>query len=121
MRVACPSQRHRSNVPDEPFFRRRVPHVWHRCPQIYGERPGRPCGPNDIHLSQNDKMHVLQVRRLRRGGAPRCCVHPSTQCRQREDIHFPLVLVPNFGDTYLRLCPVPSRHYHESQDEGVSP
>lgn len=55
-------------------------------------------------------MHtVQQVWVLRRGRATRCPVHLTAQCRQREDIRFPLVLVrhtwfPHFHYPHISNC-----------------
>lgn len=83
----------RPNVHDEPFLRWGVFDVRSGRDPVSGERPGGPGGPDDLHISQDDQMHFLQVRRVRRGGDARFHLHTAAERRQREDLHFLVVLV----------------------------
>lgn len=91
----------RSDVPDEQILRWRFPDVRHRRGDVHGERPGGEDRPHDLHLPANDQVHFLQVRCLGRGGAPRRRLHPAAKRRQREDLHLPVVLVPNTGRPHV--------------------
>jgi len=83
----------RSNVHDEPLLRWRFPDVRRGRDPVSGERPGRPSGPNDLHISQDDQMHFPQIRRVRRGGDPRLHMHTAAKRRQRKNLRLPVVLV----------------------------
>lgn len=83
----------RSDVHDEPLLRRCVSDVRRGRDPVSGERPGRPSGPNDLHISQDDQMHFPQIRRVWRGGDARLNMHTAAKRRQRKDIRLPVVLV----------------------------
>ena len=84
----------RSDVPDEPVLRRCVSHVWHRrapVPRVGSRGPGRP---DDLRISSDDQVHLLQVRGERRGREARRRLYIAPERGQREDLRFSLVLVP---------------------------
>lgn len=84
----------RSDVSDESLLRRRLPDLRHRRAQIPRIRSRRPSRPDDLRLSTYDQMHFLQVRRQWGGWKARRRLYTAFKRRQREDLCFPLVLVP---------------------------
>lgn len=84
----------RSDVSDEPFLRRRLPDLRHRRAQVPRIRSRGPSGPDDLRLPTNDQVHFLQVRRQRGGREARRRLYIASERREREDLCFPLVLVP---------------------------
>uniref|UniRef100_A0A8D8QIF0 Secreted protein n=1 Tax=Cacopsylla melanoneura TaxID=428564 RepID=A0A8D8QIF0_9HEMI len=67
VRVPVTYKCYRSNVPDEQILRRCLSHVRNRRDHIHGKRPGRQDRSDDLHLSSNDQMYILQVRSIRGG------------------------------------------------------
>lgn len=51
----------RSNVSYESIFRWRIYDIWLGCDTIHGGRSGRSYGSNDLHLSKDDQMYILQI------------------------------------------------------------
>lgn len=119
----------RPNVHDEPFLRRRVFDVRRGRDPVSGQRPGGPGGPDDLHIPQDDQMHFLQVRRVRRGGDARFHLHTAAERRQREDLRLPVVLVLDPRrfvrrrgrlQVYIFLRSFPSRRQNENRNQLIT-
>lgn len=84
----------RLDVSDEPLLRRCLSDVWYRRAQVPRIGSGGPGRSDDLRVPADDQVHLLQIRRQRRGGETRRRLHTALKRRQREDIRLPLVLVP---------------------------
>lgn len=110
LRGPLPCQYFPSTVPDESIFRRRVPQLWTASLTIIRRSTGRTCRSYGLRLSTRYQMHIPQVWCIRDHTEARLSMYPTVEHRQRENVHFHLVLVYHPIDFVDRLDGLQSRH-----------
>lgn len=93
MRADVSGQHCGADIRHEQIFRRRVHHVRSACDQHVDRTPGRPHGPDGVHIPPGDQVHVPQVRPVRHRAETRLAVRAALEHRQRKDLHIHMVLV----------------------------
>ncbi|XP_026675597.1 innexin shaking-B isoform X3 [Ceratina calcarata] len=109
------------DVSNEPVLRWCVSDVWYRRAQVPRVRSGGPGRSDDLRVPADDQVHLLQIRRQRRGREARCSLHTPTERRQREDIRIPLVLVPLSRHAQFHHGFIQDRYHIFAANEGVPP
>lgn len=88
-----PREHRRSTLHDEQVLRRRIPQLWTEGAPVLRCSAGGEDRPDDLRLSASHQVHLPQIWPLRYDSATRLVVHPAAEHRQRENVHFHLVLV----------------------------
>lgn len=109
----------RPNVSYESIFRWRIPELRLQSdrPHAGGSRGSRRS--HDLHLSADDQMYILQVRRERRSGAPRRHLYIASERGEREDLYISMVLVHHPYGAHDHNINLPHRYYIFAADASL--
>lgn len=110
LRGPLPRQYFPSTVPDESVLRRRIPQLRIASSTIIRRAAGGTRGSYGLRFSTRHQMHFPQVWCIGNHTEARLPVHPAFEHRERENVHFHLVLVHHPVDIVDRLDGLQSRH-----------